>query len=638
MLRNYIKIALRTLQKQKLLALINVLGLSIGIACATLVLLYAGNELSFDRFHKNAHRIFRVYETVKGPGSEDPTFMTNLPMPLGPELVRSFPEIKEFSRLFFEQDEKLLRSKGQIHRVNISFADPQFFSIFSFPLRYGNSYSALSDPENVVLTSSIAKSLFGTENALGQEFEIKIDSSFQTFRVGAVLEDLPANSSIRFDLLASMPIQERTNSGKAAMTDWFRSEYQTYILVDPNTNLQNLEKKLNKFQGAFTEEDQVKLKKSGFIPTYGLQALRSMHTDTKIKDGTTVERSTIWIMISVAAGILIIACINFTTLAIGRSAGRSKEVGIRKVAGAKRKQLVLQFLAEAFLLTILSTFIGIVIANFLLPYFNELSGRELQFSFSNYPELPWLLAGLLIIVGLVAGSYPAILLSGFNPVEVFKSRVRVGGSNWFTQSLVTIQFTISVGLMMSTLVLLKQARYMSEKDLGFKKENVLMIDASETDTKKIYPLFKEEMKKLPGISGIACASEAMGNGEEFGLNVFKFKDRGAMASFNSIDPDFIEVMGMKLIAGRNFRANIPQDSLLSVIINESLAEELGWSVETAVGQPLSGFSGSHHPDPLVIGVVADFNFRPLTEKVTPQLFCPFCNDDRSKFLLRLQAG
>ncbi len=643
MLRNYLKIALRNLAKQKGLAFINIFGLSVGLACFSLFMLYAVNEFSFDRFHKNAANIYRVYEWMQGTNGGDASASTNLPMPVGPAMKQDLADIVNTVRIRVDRGESLMRIGNAIQRVKISFADPKFFSVFTFPLKYGNANAALQSLSSIVLTASKAKALFGTENIIGRTVQIKIDNTFKPFLVTGVAQDIPPNSSIHFDILGNFAFTETTEEGKEAANNWHLGAYQTFVQLRAGSPLPYHTARLIGFRKKYYPDEAAKIKLNGRASkqntppvTYGLQPLGSMHTDAKINDGNTVNTKTIWILLSIAAGILLIACINFTTLAIGRSAGRSKEVGVRKVVGAAKKQLIFQFLAESFLLTVLSTVISFILIQLLLPYFNRLSGQELQFSFALYPEMIWLLTGLVLLVGLLSGSYPALVLSNFNLVEVLKSKTRIGGSNLFTKSLVTLQFALSIGLIISTVVILRQTKYMSNKNPGFDKENVILVDASETDTKRIVPLFKQELATHSEIAGITSASIGLGEGEEFGMNVFKYNNKGVGAFFNSIDADYIKVLGMQLLAGRNFNAAHAEDTVSSVIVNEALMKNLGWTLQNAVGQELKGFSPTLTP--VVIGVVKDFNYMPLREKLMPQLFCPFLDPNRQKIFIRIKPG
>jgi putative ABC transport system permease protein len=341
-------------------------------------------------------------------------------------------------------------------------------------------------------------------------------------------------------------------------------------------------------------------------------------------------------LLSIAAGVLLIACINFTTLAIGRSARRAKEVGVRKVIGSERKHLIIQFLAEAILLSVLSLLVGLLLVKILLPYFNKLSGRELHFSFSLYPEMSWMLAGLTLLVGLLAGSYPALILSGFRPIEVLKSKIRVSGANIFTKSLVTVQFALSIGLIICTMIILQQTKYMRDKNPGFNKENIVVVDASDTKTKEIYPLFKQALVARTDIAGIASAELGLGEGTGWSRSGFEYNGAHKDVFEYFIDPEYIPLMGMKIIAGRNFDPKFTEDTVTSVIVNEAMVRDMGWTIENAVGQQIKGYMETKTP--VVIGVVKNFNYRPFKEEVKPQMFHQFADYAPYKFFVKLKPG
>jgi putative ABC transport system permease protein len=643
MIKHYCKVAIRNLSKQKVLAFINVFGLSVGIACFSLFLLYALNELNYDKFHKNAKNIYRVYEWTRGLNGGDATASTSLPMPLAPALKQDIPDVTRAIRMRGDRGKSLVRVDKNITRVGINYADPEFFSVFSFPLKYGDASTALNDLHNLVITESEAKKLFGTDNVLGRTVQIKIDTAFQPFTITAVARDVPANSSIHFDAVGNFQLIATTAEGKWAMNNWHGSAYNTYVELKPRSNLPHDSNRLISFRHSHYPDEENEFKKNGFkwsgsgSPiTYGLQPITAMHTDVKINNGDSIDTKTIWILVSIAAGVLLIACINFTTLAIGRSANRSKEVGVRKVVGAEKRQLVFQFLSEALILTVISMIFGLLLADLLLPFFNQLSGKELRVSFGQYPQLIWLLAGLMLLVGLLAGSYPALVLSAFNPIEVLKSKVRIGGSNLFTKSLVTLQFALSIGLIIATIIILQQTHYMSNKNPGFNKENVVLIDASEIDTKKIFPLFKQTLSSYSEINGVTSAAVGLGEGEDFWVTGFKYHDKSVYACFNPVDRDYIDVLGMKIIAGRNFNPNLSYDTVNTVIVNEAMVKEFGWTVKNAIGQKLDGFAPDKAPE--VIGVVKNFNFTHAGEEVKPQMFCPFFDQGRPKIYVRIKPG
>ncbi|MEO6536950.1 MAG: FtsX-like permease family protein, partial [Ferruginibacter sp.] len=366
--------------------------------------------------------------------------------------------------------------------------------------------------------------------------------------------------------------------------------------------------------------------------------LQAMHNDTRFENGKIppVAPKTIWILLSIATGVLIIACINFTTLAIGRSAGRSKEIGVRKVIGGTKASLVFQFLAEALLLTIISAAAGFLLAKILLPFFNQLADRQLNFSLTQFPELLWMITGLVLLVGLLAGSYPALVLSTFKPIEVLKTKIKLAGSNVFTKSLVTLQFILSAGLIICTIIIIQQLRYMRSKNPGFNKENIVMVDADEMDTKKIYPLFKQELEQQPEIMGVASAELGLGEGTGWSMSGFEFNGKHKQVYEYFIDDQYLKVMGMKLLAGRNFNPAISSDTVNSIIVNEAMVKDFGWTLENAVGQQIKGYT--EEKTPVVIGVVKDFNYSSFSSKIAPQLFHQFSSYMPFKFLVRIKPG
>ena len=645
MLKHYFKIAVRNLGRQKILSFINVSGLSIGLACFSLFLLYAVNEFSFDRFHGNANNIYRVYRWTDAMEGQEAQGDVYMPSPLGPAMKADLPEVANYVRMYDGWRGSFIKVDGNVRTMRVSYADPSIFSVFSFPLKYGISQSALKDLQNMVVTKQKAKELFGTDNVVGRTIEVKIDDDFVPFTITAVTENIPANSSIQFELLGNFSYLETTQGAKRGVNNWNRSSYITYVQLNAGSGLPGDVQKLGSFRHKYYPDEEKELKDAGykwegnkFPVRFGLQPLKAGHTDTKIFGGPVeqVNPKTIWILLSIAAGVLLIACINFTTLAIGRSARRAKEVGVRKVIGSERKHLIIQFLAEAILLSVLSLLIALLLVKILLPYFNQLSGRELQFSFSLYPEMSWMLTGLTLLVGLLAGSYPALILSSFRPIEVLKSKIRVSGSNIFTKSLVTVQFVLSIGLIICTMIILQQTKFMSGKNPGFNKENIVVVDASDTKTKEIYPLFKQALVSRTDIAAIASAELSLGEGTGWSRSGFEYNGTHKDVFEYFIDPEYIPLMGMKIIAGRNFDPKITDDTVTSVIVNEAMVKDMGWTMENAVGQQIKGYMETKTP--VVIGVVKNFNYRPFKEEVKPQMFHQFADYAPYKFFVRVKAG
>jgi putative ABC transport system permease protein len=648
MLLHYIKIALRNLSKQKILAFINVFGLSVGIACFSLFLLYAVNEFSYDQFHKNGNDIYRVVQWYAGDKDRGPGGEASSNTPVGPAMKQDLPGVENFVRFQGGWGEHFVKVDNKVTRQPVSFADPQMLSVFSFKLIEGSASEALRDPHNIVLTHEKAMQLFGSTNIIGKRIDIKMNDEqeqFEGFKVGGVVENIPKTSTIQFDILGNFDYVLSTEDGKASANNWHMTiGIDTYVQLRPGSHLMNDQKEMAVFRHKYYSDEEEFMKKSGrwdgkspYPLSFKLQPLRDMHTSVNVDagaPGSTTNPKNLWILISISAGILLIACINFTTLAIGRSAGRAKEVGVRKVIGGGRKKLIYQFLTESMLLSIFSGAIGLLLANVLLPFFNRMCGRELSFSFNQFPQLIWILAALIFLVGIVAGSYPALILSGFKPVEVLKSKIKLGGSNYFTKSLVTFQFVLSIGLIISTLIIFGQLHYLRTKNIGLTKENVLVFNAGGLDTKKIYPLFRQLLQSHRQIIGVAGSQIGLGEGQGQMGGGYKYGDKEFGSIEYPVDQYYLKLMGMRLIAGRNFNLSIASDSTNSVIINETLAKNiLGMTPENAIGKQ---FKSGGDQVKTVIGVIKDFNFEALNRAVREQLFTMPGDFSPTKIFVRFQ--
>jgi putative ABC transport system permease protein len=650
MIFHYIKIALRNLSRQKILSFINVFGLSVGIACFSLFLLYSINEFSYDNFHKNGNDLYRVIGWFAGDKDREPGGDASSYTPLGPAMKKDLPGVENYVRFQAGWGEHFVKVDSKVTRSSMSFADPLFPKVFSFQFIAGNPDYALKDIHNVIITREKALQLFGGTDVVGKRIEIKVNDrqdQFEVFKVGAVVENIPTTSSIRFDILGNFDYVLATEDGKASADDWHMTiGIDTYVLLNKGSQLMKDQKQLDVFRHKYYADEEAALLKMGrwdgkspYPISFRLQPIRDMHTAVNVDSGapgSTTNPKNLWILIGIAAGILIIACINFTTLAIGRSAGRAKEVGVRKVIGSGRSKLIFQFLTESMLLSILSGVLGLILANILLPFFNQLCGRQMSFSFSQFPQLIWILVILILIVGILAGSYPALVLSGFRPVEVLKSKIKLGGSNYFTKSLVTFQFILSIGLIISTLIIFRQLHFLRNKNLGLTKENVIVINADGTDAKKIFPLFRQSLKSEKQIIEVAGSSIGLGEGQGQMGGGYSYGDKQFGSIEYPIDEHYLALMGMKIIAGRNFDISIASDTTESVIINETLANTvLGKTAEKAIGQQ---FKARGDKFKTVIGVTRDFNFESLTHAVRPQLFVMNNNFPPSKFFVRVRPG
>ncbi len=645
MIKNYFKIAWRNLIKQKGLSFISVFGLSLGIACFSLFALYAWNEFNFDSFHQNAKNIYRVYTWTEATNGSEASGSILTPMPLGPAMKHDLPDVENETR-YLQTYEVYINVGDRAQRENLAFADPSFFSVFSFKLKYGNAATALDGLHNIVLTEATANKLFGQTDVIGKAFQVKVGDQFEPFTVSAVAENPPSNSSFQFTMLAGFDYLKTTSFGKMSATKWGSLfPYLTFVQLKPGSRLPDDPRSLAGFRKTYYPDEEKEARAQGWHGagsnrSFRLEPLQDIHTDTwflynKIPP---VSAKTIWILLGIAASVLLIACINFTILAIGRSSGRAKEVGVRKVIGGTKKTLVVQFLTEAVLLTMLATLAGMLLAKLLLPYFNQLSGRELSFSFPQMPQLLLFILGLIVAVGLLAGIYPSLVLSHFKPAEVLKRKLKLGGANLFTRSLMTLQFVVSAALVISTVIILQQLHYMQSKDPGFNKENVLVVEALDIPgTQKIYPLLRHDLASCSQITGIACADNGLGENEGISSGGFTYNNKPVNPYEYFVDHNYIPVLGMKLLAGRNFDPQVASDTVSSVIINEAMMNAMGLLPGKAIGQRLTGYYGKGE-EPVIIGVVKDFNYLGLQQQVQPQLFHQFAPHQPYHFFIRIQAG
>ena len=633
MLKSYFKLAWRNLAKQKGLSFISLFGLSVGIACFILFLLYAVNEFNFDGFHKNADDIYLV-QNGRTDAKDEIGGWIFTEMPLGPAMKQELAGVKEDVR-YVQPFETFINVNKEGRRENLGYADSAFFSVFSFKLKYGNATTALADIHNIVLTEQTAKRLFGRSNAIGETFQVKIENVFQPVVVTGIAEDLPANSSFQFTMLASFARWALTEEGKNS-NQWGWNSYMTFVQLKPGSSLAGDGQLLADFDHRH-QPTHVEAK-TGLT----LIPLKAIHTNTRLNGVkvSPVDPKMIWMLLIIAAGVLLIACMNFTTLAIGRSASRAKEVGVRKVIGGTKRALMFQFFTESILLTLLSTVAGILLAMRLLPYFNRLSGRELVFSITQFPQLIGLIIAMILIAGLLAGFYPALLLSAFKAADVLKTKVKLGGSNLFTKSLVTIQFVLSAAMIISAIIIVQQLHYMQSKNPGFDKENVVELETYLIPNgTSVFALFKQGLAAHPEIAGSASAENGLGEREGMSGTAYKHDGKSIECAEYNIDANYIPTLGMRMLAGRNFSPDIAGDTVDNVIINEALMKEYGWTPEKSIGKPLEGYD-NHGLDkaPTVIGVVKDFNYLGLQHKIAPQIFLRFPNAQPYRFFVRLKPG
>ena len=613
MIKNYFKIALRNLWRNKVFSLIKILGLSIGLTVCMLIFLYTKDEISYDQFHKNKAQLFRVIQTWQmGKEGAQTIGITNRIM--GESFSKEIPEVQQFVRVNGEA--VTVKKNNNVFTENPLFVDDNFFSVFTFPLSQGNKRTVLNDLHSVVLSKEMAKKYFGTEDVIGETMQIKLRDEFENFVVTAVAENSLQNSTLKAGMFLPMKYDL-----KGRGNEWFGGSLNTFLLLSPQANIKTVESKMQTLFDKNTRDFLAKAEKEQGIMVkvkLGLQPLTDIHLSKKagpdngMSDGSKSAYS--YILTCIAVFILIIACINFINLAVAQSLQRGKEIGIRKVVGGTRKQLIRQFLIESFVVSLVAFVIAIFLTVSILPFFSELANKKLSLS---YLSDGYLYAGyflLLLITSFIAGFYPSLVLSAFQPVKVLYSRQKLMSKNYLTKGLIVLQFVLAIFLIIGTIAVNSQLKYLLHKDLGYDSKNLVRIDLPDSKTSdKLAALFKNELAGQKNIISLAAR-----NG---GRNISGAKANGKnlMIEYNKIDDKFLSTFKIPIIAGRNFSPDFPSDSLPSVIVNESFVKEAGWKLSNAVGQTIHFMEEKNRPATL-IGVIKDYHFATLKEKITSELF------------------
>ena len=612
MFKSYFKTAFRNLLRNKVYSFTNIFGLSVGLACAMLIMLYIKDEVSFDRFHKNVAHIYRIAKKTNQNYSGSTGFLQ------GPRFTQNIPGIKSFVRVQggaedIKNGTEVQEQDGVLH------VDSNFFSVFNFSLLSGNPQTCLTEPHSIVLSEDAAKKYFSTTDAVGKVLTVKEDTSFVPYIVTAVAKRCPQNSSIQFDALLPFKVSDADAKDNH---NWFNSFLSTFVVLDDKATLQTVEKQMQRFYVADARSTFYEmLKNDGGNPddipmgTYFLQSYLDMHLDTEIPAGNGLTNASnpmySYLLSAIALFVLLIACINFVNLTVARSVKRAKEIGIRKVIGSDRKQLIFQFLGESFFLCTVAFVLAIAWVKLLLPLFNELANKALAISYLFDAKLIAGYIALYIITGLLAGFYPALVLSGYNPVQTLYSRFQIAGKNYLQKSLVVLQFTLASFLIIATGIIYAQFNLLIKSDLGYDDNNLVIINK-----KSLQPadaaVFKNELLKNPNIVGVSVKNAGeWGSGTKNGV--------GSTVYFagETVDENYFPLLKIPLKAGRNFSTAFPDDFTQSVIVNERFVKAANW--KNPVGETVQ-ILGNSNETYHVIGVVKDYHFASLTKKITPQLF------------------
>lgn len=625
MILNCIKTAYRSLLKNKGFTALNILGLSLGLISCLLIIFYVVDELSYDRFNTKANRIYRVNEDLK-LGENNVLYAVAMP-PLAKTLKAEFPSVENAVRIKNAGSLHVKLNNNSVLENGFAFADPSLFEVFTLPMITGNPKTALTEPNSVVITETTALKYFKSTSVLGKF--IPVDGN-TLLKVTGVIKDIPKQSHFKFDFFISMSSFKDSESN-----EWLRSDYNTYVLFKDAADYKRLEAALPAFLNKFSGDDMrnqlhqtmAEFEKGGSFFRLNLTALTDIHLKSN-RSGELGPNGTIryvYIFSAIALFILLIACVNFMNLSTARSANRAREVGVRKVLGSAKKHLIAQFLIESILLTSVATVIAIIVAAMLLPAFNQLSGKNLAITTASLTWLVPALFSIVMVVGVLAGSYPAFYLSAFQPMQVLKGKLAVGFKGSRLRSfLVVLQFSISIFLIIGTLVIYNQLHYIQNRDLGYNRNQVLIVNnAFELGDQA--SVFKSEVKQLSGVINATMTGFLPTSGWKNTAVFFKdavFDQKKALfPQVWEIDEDYVKTLGMKMAVGRSFSSEMRTDSS-GIILNQAAAKFLGLKnplnqiiYRSNGGNQTVANSKQYH----IVGVVRDFNFSSLRDVISPMV-------------------
>ena len=621
MFKNFLKTAIRTLLKNKFYSLLNIAGLAIGIACTILITLFIQNEFSFDSFHEKVDRIYRIDSDIKI--NDTAMEIAQLPAPAAETFMNEYPEIENAVRFRLQGGFIMKYKDVSFKEFGIAYTDSSFFDIFSFKVLQGNPSKALAAPFSMAISKTMAEKYFGKENPIGKIIRV---NNYEDYQVTAVYEDMPKNSHINFNFLLSLNSRDEANDKEA----WLSFNFQTYVLLKKGASIEDVKAK---FPGTikkyceplfikFLGKDFAQLKKEGSHTYFLAEPLKDIYLYSTIRGqlGRVGDIKYVYIFGAIAIFILIIACINFINLATAHSSGRAKEVGIRKTLGSFKKDLIIQFITESVLLSMISTVIAVGLVELALPSFNNLASREITTNYFGSPFLLSLIFVLPLIVGFLAGAYPAFYISNFQPVSILRGKIKSGAKSGLLRSgLVVFQFSASIILLVGTITVFKQLNFIRNQKLGYDKEQVLVLNDAYLLDKQTETL-KNEMLEQSGVvsatvSGYLPTPSNRNNSAVFPNGQPDNIKTTPMQIFR-VDYDYIKTMGMKIVEGRDFSRDFASDSS-AIIINEAAQKHFEWEnpLENRVGLFISGDGKTK--DCNVIGVVKNFNFNSLREKIGP---------------------
>jgi putative ABC transport system permease protein len=617
MLYNYLKIAFRSLLKFKGYASINLIGLALGLTAGILIMMYVLDELSFDKFHVKGDRLYRVNTTfISGDSGSEGANETN-GWPVGKVLEKDFPEVESVlytrsaSYLLINQGDKRIRQKNH-------FATPEFFSMFSFPLREGNKDKALTEPYSIVISEDMEKKYFPEGNALNKTL---VMADTLNMVVTGVMKNIPSNSHLQADMIISFSTYEAISSDFSYESGWGNINMHNYLLLKEGADFNLF---ASKAKDIYMTRAGEMLKNWGVSAYVQLEPFEDIYLKTKSGNsmGPLGSMDRIYLVSGIALFVILLACINFINLSTARSVYRAREVGLRKVVGSSRKGLIAQFLSESFVLTILSLLIAFLLVGISLPFFNQVIGKNyLLISLSNSSIIIGVII-LVVMISLLAGYYPALVMSALKPVEVLKGKMQTSYRGvQLRRALVVFQFVISVGLVTGTWIVLDQLDYMQKQTLGFDKDEIFILNAARVRSSNAYAFetFKSQLRDLAMVNDVTYTNAIPGHQGWAGQVAYpegKTGDDAISVEYMAIDEKYLDVLGLQLIAGRGFDLQREKDLNDGLILNEQAVADFGWaSPEEAIGKRITSPSGS--PAGEVIGVVKDYHQLGLQQKIGP---------------------
>jgi len=611
MLKNYLAVALRNLWRNKTVSFIHIAGLSIGLSCCMLILLYVFDDWSFDRFHKHYDNIYQITMQIKNPDGSLRASIGHTGTVYGPSFQRVIPDINACTRIC--SNDFVLKKDAEVYRQHINFADSNFFSVFTFPVLSGDPGTALAGLNGMVVSEATAMKYFGTVDAVGKTLEFQIDNKFVPFTVTAVARNCPQNSSIQFDVL--LPMKFYLSTG--VLDDWMHFDVTTFLLLKPGADANAVATKMALVYQVESAPAVKAARSQGFKQSFhlGLQSLTAMHLGGNTYNSDFRSRTSDpiygYILGGIAGFILLIACINFINLTIAQSQKRSKEIGVRKVIGGSRSQLIRQFLGESFVACGIAFALAVGLALSALPMFNQLAGKQLSLSYLLDARLVALLLAFYVLTAFTAGFYPALVLSGFNPLDTLYHRFRLTGKNYLGKSLAVLQFTLAGAFITAAFFMSQQFYYLTHKDLGYNDNDLVNVTIDVDNPSKFTALIRSELLTHPSIRAVARHNS--GKDRE---SLMVDSGREFVASYEHIDENYFSTLQIPVVQGRNFSPAFPTDSTHSLIINETFAQQAGWAnpIGRSIQSPITGKAM------IVVGVIRDFNFYPLTAKLDPQVF------------------